>query len=58
MQECQDLKDAERSLRRAKSGENLVKVRSDIDVQNRSLCLEKGAMDKPTISQLVPSNVG
>ena len=41
--ECQDLKDVERSLRRAKSGKTLVEARSP----NRSLCLEKGAKDRP-----------
>ena len=43
---CWDLKDGERSLRRAKSGETLVEASSDTDAQI-VVTLGFGAKDKP-----------
>ena len=50
----QDLKDGECSLRRAKSGETLVKARDDTDVRHAWVL---GRKTSRTISQLVPSAV-
>ena len=54
---CWDLKDGERSLRRAKSGENLVEARSDAAAQSVRFSWVLVRTTNRTISQLIPSAV-